>query len=128
VPLEIDDRLNRVLGALFDIRQFCSIIIDVIKGVNFGTFLSDIKIQSTVKLHLIQIGEAAKNVDEEFRVAHADVDWNKTVGLRNILVHRYYQIDLRTIWDIVQVNIPKLYKVVSDLIIELDPDSSVGES
>ncbi|HUR81238.1 MAG TPA: HepT-like ribonuclease domain-containing protein [Thermoanaerobaculia bacterium] len=50
---------------------------------------------------LILMGEAAKNVSDELRTELSDLDWSGMIGLRNILVHRYQEIDYLQLWTIV---------------------------
>jgi uncharacterized protein with HEPN domain len=63
------------------------------------------------------IGEAAKNVPDEMRAKIA-VDWKKMAGLRDILIHEYFGIDLEIIWDIVENKIPTLRREVSSYVSE----------
>jgi len=63
------------------------------------------------------IGEAAKNVPDEMRAKIA-VDWKKMAGLRDVLIHGYFGIDLEIIWDIVENKIPILHREVSTYVSE----------
>ena len=58
------------------------------------------------------IGEAAKKVPDEMRAKIA-VDWKRKAGLRDVLIHEYFGIDLDIIWDVVQTKIPELRGQVS---------------
>lgn len=60
-------------------------------------------------VHLLQtIGEAARNVPENFRVAHPDIAWPKIVATRNRIVHEYWRIDLDQVWSVVQEELQPL--------------------
>ena len=48
------------------------------------------------------IGEAAKNIPEKIRVKYPSVPWTKMYGLRNLIAHEYFGIDLEMIWEITQ--------------------------
>ena len=61
------------------------------------------------------IGEAAARISAEFKEAHARVEWRKIIGLRNRIVHDYFGIDLRIIWEVVQSFVPELNRSVSEL-------------
>lgn len=57
------------------------------------------------------IGEAARNLSDEIRQSFPEIEWKKIVGMRNILVHEYFGINNRIVWDIVQTKIAPLKKV-----------------
>jgi uncharacterized protein with HEPN domain len=60
------------------------------------------------------IGEAARAISEEAKIAHPEVPWIPIIDMRNHLVHRYFQIDLPRVWDVVQNHI-------APLIVQLEP-------
>lgn len=68
-------------------------------------------------VHLVEIvGEAAGKVSEKFQKAHAEVPWAIIVGMRNRLIHAYFDIDLDRVWDTAKEDLPspvvKLEKIV----------------
>jgi uncharacterized protein with HEPN domain len=62
--------------------------------------------------HLQIIGEAASKLPEEVRNLAPDIPWHKIIGMRNILVHDYFAIDLDAVWNTVQRDIPSLEPAV----------------
>ncbi|MBM3314820.1 DUF86 domain-containing protein [candidate division WOR-3 bacterium] len=52
------------------------------------------------------IGEAVKKLPEEQRSRYADVEWKRTAGLRDILIHEYFGIDVDIIWEVVRTKLP----------------------
>ncbi len=54
------------------------------------------------------IGEAANMLTSEFRQMHPETPWKMVRGMRNYIVHEYFQIDDIVVWDVVQHNIPEL--------------------
>ncbi len=64
------------------------------------------------------IGEATKMLPAELRAQHSDVDWKRIAGLRDILIHRYFGIDLDIIWDVVQNKVPVLAKRLEEMLAE----------
>jgi uncharacterized protein with HEPN domain len=53
------------------------------------------------------------------RSRYAEVDWHRIGGLRNILIHQYFGIDLEIIWDIIQTKLPDLDTQIKRIISEL---------
>ena len=45
------------------------------------------------------VGEATKNLSEDFRNANPDIDWKGMAGFRDVLIHQYFGIDLANVWD-----------------------------
>jgi uncharacterized protein with HEPN domain len=70
--------------------------------------------------HLQIIGEAARHVPDEVRGMAPDIPWNKIIGMRNILVHGYFTIDLDIVWDAVQQDVPLLKPAVVALLKQLE--------
>jgi len=70
--------------------------------------------------HLQIIGEAASRLPEEIRNLAPDIPWDKMIGMRNILVHGYFAIDLDVVWDAVQRDVPLLKPAVEALLKKLE--------
>ena len=66
------------------------------------------------------IGEAAGNLSPELRAAHPDVDWSGPRGLRTILAHRYFGIDVAVIQDVVRNELPAFEREVTAILEELE--------
>ena len=54
------------------------------------------------------IGEAANKVSEDIRAVNASIPWKAIVGMRNRLVHAYFDVDTEMVWETVQVEIPEI--------------------
>jgi uncharacterized protein with HEPN domain len=85
-----------------DILESIRRIQEYTRGLSLDGLKHDTKTLDAVVRNLEVIGEAARNIPEQVRLAHASVDWKNVVGLRNILAHEYFGIDADIIWDIVQ--------------------------
>ena len=91
---------------LEDIVASCDKIGRYTIGLTFELFSSDEKVVDAVARNLEIIGEAAKAIPEHIRSSYLDVNWRKMAGLRDVIVHGYFGLDLRLIWDIIQRDVP----------------------
>lgn len=79
-------------------------------------FLESELVQDAVVRQLEIIGWAARNLSDDLRQAHAEVPWTEIVGMRNRLIHAYFQVDLEIVWEIVQVDLPLLKGQIERLV------------
>jgi uncharacterized protein with HEPN domain len=61
------------------------------------------------------IGEAASKISQETRLQHSSVPWEDIVGMRNHLVHGYYDVDLDVVWDTVTQDLQTLIQLLRPL-------------
>ena len=78
------------------------------EGLSFEDFTADRRTQLSIVKSTEIVGEAASRVDVEIRRAHPTIPWQDIVGIRNRLVHGYFDIDFRVVWDTVIQDLPKL--------------------
>ena len=85
------------------------------KGITKLEFLKNDVIQDAVLYALGQMGEKANKLDEAFIEKHSNIEWHSLIGLRNRMYHSYEDISLDFIFDICQVNIPKLVSALHEI-------------
>lgn len=73
-------------------------------------------IQTWVVHHLQVLGEAAAKISQDFQNKSAQIPWYKIIGMRNILVHNYFDIDVEVVWSAVQNDLPKLKDQIEKLL------------
>lgn len=71
-------------------------------------FEKDELIQTWILHHLLILGEATARVTDEFKERHPEIAWSEIIGMRNVLVHDYFVIDLDVVWRVVEMNLPQL--------------------
>lgn len=62
------------------------------------------------------IGEAVKNIPANIKEKYPDIEWKKIAGLRDILAHEYFGVDLEVLWDVVENKLPDLKKKIARLL------------
>ena len=78
------------------------------EGQSYEAFAQDRRTQLSIVKSIEIIGEAASRIGAEIRQAHPSIPWRDIVGMRNRLVHGYFDIDLRLVWDTVRNDLPSL--------------------
>jgi uncharacterized protein with HEPN domain len=58
------------------------------------------------------IGEAAKQLSDEFKEAASEVPWRNVAGFRDVLIHDYMGVDLNAVWKIIENELPKLKETI----------------
>ena len=66
------------------------------------------------------IGEASYMLTREFRIAHPQIPWEQMIGLRHVLVHGYYTIRQKQLWNIIEKDIPLLKPQIEELLASTD--------
>jgi len=107
------EKLIKVI--LEDILNFCSKIERYIKGLTKDLFEKKEMVVDAVLRNIELIGESSNRLSETFRGNHTDIPWKKIIGLRNIVIHAYSDIDLDIIWDIITKNIPETEKIIQKI-------------
>jgi len=108
--------LNDILTSISKIERYMD-------NLSFQEFTQDGMRVDAVVRNLEVIGEAAKHVPKEIRRKYPFVEWRKVSGLRDILIHEYFGVDLDILWDIVKNKIPTLKKDIKK-ILELEKPSA----
>lgn len=72
-------------------------------GLNAGTMITD-----AIVRNLEILGEAAKSVPADVRTREPDIPWRRIAGLRDVLSHAYFSIDLDIVWNVISVEVPNL--------------------
>lgn len=82
------------------------------KNINKNKFFKYVGTQDKIIRRLEIIGEAVKNINLQVRAQYPLVPWKKIAGLRDKLIHDYFDVELDLAWEVVKRNIPILKKNV----------------
>ena len=85
---------------LLDMLQAARLALTFVSDMTREAFDSDEKTQYAVTRALEIVGESASNVTNETREQHPDIPWSRIVGMRTLLAHEYFRIDLDIVWTV----------------------------
>ncbi|MBI4083661.1 MAG: DUF86 domain-containing protein [Candidatus Lambdaproteobacteria bacterium] len=111
------ERLRDMLEAIANIERYA------VRGRD--AFERDELLQSWLVRNLQIIGEAARALPQDMRVQAPAVPWSKIMGMRNILVHDYFGIELAVLWDAVEHDLPMLKQEIELLLDALERRAGV---
>jgi uncharacterized protein with HEPN domain len=101
---------------LLDIEDAIRRILEYTAGMNWDEYLKDYKTQDAVVRNLEVIGEATKNLSDEFLNQHPGIPWREMAGTRDRLTHHYFGINQEIVWQIVKYDLPGLKGQIEELI------------
>ena len=79
-------------------------------------FFANRMIQDAVVRNLEVVGEAVKGLSETTREAHTEIPWRKIAGTRDRVIHGYFNVSLKIVWEIVEQELPTLRRQVGALL------------
>jgi uncharacterized protein with HEPN domain len=106
---DISDYLDDIATAINEAEEFTS-------NMTYETFASDRKTVNAVIRSLEVLGEATKRIPASFRQTHPDIPWSKMAGMRDVLIHDYMGVDLKTVWKVVKERLPELNSLLATLV------------
>jgi uncharacterized protein with HEPN domain len=101
---------------LLDMIAHARGVMRAVQKHTFEDYQKDEDLRLLVERRVEIIGEAAHSVSEAFQETHPQIPWRKIVGQRNILVHKYGDIDDEIMWDLVTISIPELIRLLEPII------------
>lgn len=98
-----------MIQSIREIQQFTN-------GISNDEYLETLWRRRVVERNFEILGEAARRVSDEFQAEHPEVDWRNTIGLRNIISHRYDKVNHQLLWDIIQTVLSNLLTTLEELL------------
>ena len=110
-PLKDRERLEHILSAIDRVLRYT-------KGITYEELVSNDMMYYAVVKNIEIMGEAANMLTNEFVSAHPETPWKQVRGMRNYIVHEYFQIDDVVVWDVVSNNLHTLRRQIESYIAE----------
>lgn len=109
---QVEDYLQDILDAVAAIEQFTA-------GIEFEAFSQNLEKVFAVSRAMEIIGEAVKRVPDSVRNQYPDIPWRDIAGMRDQLIHDYFNTDVKIIWQAVQEDVPQLKMMISEVLREI---------
>ena len=107
---------------LDDILDAIDLIREYLEGYDKEAFSKDRRTVDAVIRNLEIIGEAAANLPQDVKMLAPGMEWRKIVGLRNILIHQYFGINIPIVWDVASNKLESLRTACLVIMEYLDAD------
>ena len=91
-----------------DMKEAIGRISSYVANLSYDAFLRDSKTQDAVVRNLEIVGEAAKNISNNFKKSHSLIPWKNLAGVRDRLIHHYFGVNFDIIWSIAKDDLPNL--------------------
>jgi uncharacterized protein with HEPN domain len=104
-------RLQHMLDAVLEVIEFT-------RNKKHSDLDSDRKLKHALVRLLEIIGEAATGMSSDTRQDHPDIPWKEMIGMRNRLIHGYFDVDLDIVWQTVSKDIPPLKPLLENVMRE----------
>ena len=101
--------LEHIFDNLLDIKEFSN-------KLSKESFEKDKLRQNAIIRSLEVIGEAVKNIPNDFKKKHSTIPWKEIAGMRDKLMHHYFGVDLDLVWNVVKNDVPKLEKGLREIL------------
>lgn len=114
-PDSVETRLRHMIEASHE-------AVGYVEGLSREAFNAQRPLQHSVVRCIEVIGEAASRLSPELRKAHPEVPWQDMIGMRNRLIHAYFDIDLDLIWQTVNQELPEIIPLLESILATETPE------
>jgi uncharacterized protein with HEPN domain len=108
-PREWKLRVEDILDAIAKIRRYT-------EAMTIDTLMADERTVDAVMRNITIIGEVSNHVPAAIRNRYPEVPWDEMRGIRNRLVHEYYEVDMDILWQTLRGNLPPLVPLLQEVL------------
>ncbi len=110
--------MSRDLAYIWDMITAAKKSVEYARGKNADDLMEyQLHVDAIIR-QLSVLGEAARRVTEDFKKEHPEIAWKEIIGLRNILIHEYDTVDIDTLWDLLNSDLPDMIEILERIISE----------
>jgi len=102
-------RLQHIYDAILQIESY-------VDESTYDIFESNSMMQFASVKQLEIIGEAANHISQHFKSLYSEIQWREIIDLRNLLIHEYFGIDAKIVWDIIKTDIFLLKSQIKEIL------------
>lgn len=101
---------------LADILSAADAVADYIRDVSWDRFAAERMIRSAVIHELQTIGEAVARISSDLKQRHTAIPWADIVGFRNVVVHEYFGINIKIVWNTARHDAPTIRNLIAEVL------------
>ena len=98
--------LHHILDAIQQIEEY-------VQNLSLEEFENSRLVQDAVIREVGIVGEAARKISLPLQQAHPEIPWAKIIGMRNVLIHDYFEVDVKEVWKTIRSDLPVLRDEIS---------------
>jgi uncharacterized protein with HEPN domain/predicted nucleotidyltransferase len=100
--------IEEILESIEKISQYT-------QGMTLDELKNDSKTTDTVLRNLGVISEAANRIPEDIKKQYAHIAWRQIIGLRNMIIHKYFRVDMQLVWNVIHSNLPEIKTQLAEI-------------
>jgi uncharacterized protein with HEPN domain len=105
-------KINKNIFRLEHILESIEKIEYIVKDLDYGEYLEDWIKQDAIIRNFEIIGEAIANLDDAIKDENPEVEWKLVKDMRNFLIHEYFKVDFKAVWDTINIHLPILKRQI----------------
>jgi uncharacterized protein with HEPN domain len=105
--------IKDIISAMKSIEEF-------VEGLSLDEVEEDDKTSSAVIRKFEIIGEATRHVPDNLKEKYPDIPWKRMAGMRDRLIHAYFGVDYRLVWEAIKIDIPELKPRLQEVLERLE--------